>query len=88
MEESSPIVTIIEKMFSNELSGSKWKTLKVTDVSYLFEKYSTEVLDAYKASGKRWGPPLSILHGKMQKKLASFKTVQDQLMYLNERMIG
>lgn len=88
MEENSPIVLIIEKMFSNELSGTKWKALKVTDVVFLFEKYSKEVLDAHKASGKRWGPPLSVLHGKMQRKLASFKTVTDQLMYLNERMIG
>lgn len=88
MEESSPIVLIIERMFSNELSGTNWKKLKVTDVVYLFDKYSTEVLDAHKASGKRWGPPLSVLHGKMKRKLAMFKTVQDQLMYLNERMIG
>lgn len=84
----NPIVKAIEGMFSTELSGSKWRGLSTTDVQFIYGRRSAEEIKKYEATGQRFRPPLSIMHAKIVSKLKALKTVEAQVVYLNERMIG
>ena len=82
----NPITKAIERMFSNELSGSNWKKFNCEDIIYLYDKYSKEEI-SFCCKDKKFGPPLSIIHDKIVKKLAKSKTVEEQISYLSERMM-
>jgi len=83
----NPVSVTIEKMFSNELSGSKWKTLKSTDVVFLYHKYADEVITEYEKRHKL-SPPMRALNARIIKKLEKTFSVIDQITYLSERMLG
>lgn len=84
----NPITVAIEGMFSNELSGSKWRALSTVDVQFVYGERSKAAIAAYEATGQRFRPPLSIMHAKIVSKLKALKTVEQQVVYLNERMVG
>jgi hypothetical protein len=84
----NPITKAIERMFSNELSGHKWVTLTVEAVAAIYAKYSDEEIKAYSDSGRKFPAPLAGLNSKIKTKLRLAKKVEDQVLYLNERMMG
>jgi hypothetical protein len=86
----SPVKAIVKTMFSEKLSGSKYKEFTATQIAEYFEITAQPIIAAFTIRSKKAfsSTPYYPQYMNLKRKLSSAKNVESQLMIMNEYLFG
>lgn len=86
----SPVKAIVKTMFSEKLSGNKYKDFTVPQIAEYFEMTATPIIAAFTERSKKAfsSTPYYPQYMNLKRRLSTAKTVESQLMIMNEYLFG